>query len=75
VAVSVTPVNIAAMTGIAILGTTAFLIGAATSAQDAVTKAGTVAWTDATTHMPENTGDKDFDVIQVELKTNPAAAK
>jgi quercetin dioxygenase-like cupin family protein len=43
-------------------------------AQDAVTKAGTVAWTDATTHMPENTGDKDFEVIQVELKS-PAAAK
>src|ERR1700737_102038 len=43
--------------------------------QDAVTKAGTVVWTDATTHMPENTGDKDFEVIQVELKTNPAAAK
>jgi quercetin dioxygenase-like cupin family protein len=127
--------RIAVMTGLAILGTTALLIGAATSAQDAakadpkhykvvlendqvrvlritygpheksvmhshppgvvvyltdargkftmpggktqdaVTKAGTVVWTDATTHMPENTGDKDFEVIQVELKTNPAATK
>jgi quercetin dioxygenase-like cupin family protein len=127
--------RISAMAGLAILGTAAFLIGAATSAQDAakvdpkhykvvlendqvrvlritygpheksvmhshppgvvvylsdahgkftlpggktqdaVTKAGTVAWTDATTHMPENTGDKEFEVIQVELKTNPAAAK
>jgi hypothetical protein len=28
-----------------------------------------------TTHMPPNTGDKDFDLIQVELETNPAAAK
>jgi quercetin dioxygenase-like cupin family protein len=125
--------RISAMAGLAILGTAAFLIGAATSAQDAakvdskhyqvvlendqvrvlritygpheksvmhshppgvvvyltdargkftlpggktqdaVTKAGTVAWTDATTHMPENTGDKDFEVIQVELKANPAA--
>ena len=127
--------RIAVMTGLAILGTTAFLLGAATNAQDAtkvdpkhykvllendqvrvlritygpheksvmhshppgvvvyltdargrftmpggkaqdaVTKAGTVVWTDATTHMPENTGDKDFEVIQVELKTNPAAAR
>jgi quercetin dioxygenase-like cupin family protein len=127
--------RIAVMTGLAVLGTAAFLIGAATSAQDAakvdpkhykvvlendqvrvlritygpheksvmhshppgvvvyltdargrftmpggktqdaVTKAGTVVWTDATSHLPENTGDKDFEVIQVELKTNPAAAK
>lgn len=43
--------------------------------QDAVTKAGTVVWTDGTTHMPENTGDKAFEVIQVELKTKSAAAK
>lgn len=39
--------------------------------QDAVTKAGTVVWSDPTTHMPENTGDKEFEVIQVELKTHP----
>jgi quercetin dioxygenase-like cupin family protein len=43
--------------------------------EDTVTKAGTVVWTDPTTHMPENTSDKAFEVIQVELKTNPAAPK
>jgi uncharacterized protein (TIGR02246 family) len=31
-------------------------------------KAGTVNWTDATTHNPENLGDKPFEVIQIELK-------
>ena len=36
--------------------------------QDMQTKAGTVSWTDATTHNPENLGDKPFEVIQVELK-------
>lgn len=36
--------------------------------QDMQMKAGTVAWTDATTHNPENLGDKPFEVIQVELK-------
>jgi len=38
-------------------------------------KAGTVQWTDPTVHLPENTGSKAFEVIQVELKTKPAAAK
>ena len=43
--------------------------------QDVAQKAGTVAWSAATTHLPENAGDKAFEVIQVELKTRPAAAK
>jgi hypothetical protein len=36
--------------------------------QDMQTKAGTVSWTDATIHSPENLGDTPFQVIQVELK-------
>ncbi len=43
--------------------------------QDAPMKAGTVQWADPTTHLPENLGDKGFEVIQVELKVKPAAAK
>jgi len=43
--------------------------------QDVVFKAGTVEWSDATTHLPENLGDKGFEVIQVELKTKKPAAK
>lgn len=31
-------------------------------------KAGTAMWHDAFTHLPENTGDKAFEVIVVELK-------
>jgi len=38
-------------------------------------KAGTVQWEEPTTHLPENTGDKGFELIQVELKTKPAATK
>src|SRR3984893_16025785 len=34
--------------------------------QDAPMKAGTVQWADPTTHLPENLGDKGFEVIQVE---------
>ena len=40
--------------------------------QDVVAKAGTVQWSEPTTHLPENLGDKGFEVIQVELKTKPA---
>lgn len=36
--------------------------------EDRQVKAGTVGWSDATTHQPENLGDKPFQVIQVELK-------
>jgi quercetin dioxygenase-like cupin family protein len=43
--------------------------------QDLVPKAGTVQWSAPSTHLPENLGDKGFEVIQVELKTKPAAAK
>jgi quercetin dioxygenase-like cupin family protein len=43
--------------------------------QDVVLKAGKVQWSEPTTHLPENLGDKGFDVIQVELKGNPAVAK
>jgi quercetin dioxygenase-like cupin family protein len=42
---------------------------------DGTAKAGTVMWMDATSHMPENLGDKGFEVIQVELKAKPAPAK
>jgi len=43
--------------------------------QDVSIKAGTVQWSEPTTHQPENVGDKEFEVIQVELKGKPAAAK
>lgn len=42
---------------------------------DANFKPGTVQWSDATVHQPENTGSKGFEVIQVELKAKPAATK
>lgn len=35
---------------------------------DRQVKAGTVAWTDATVHNPENLGDKPFEVIHIDLK-------
>ena len=31
-------------------------------------ESGKVVWTDETTHQPENTGDKPFEVIQIEMK-------
>ena len=37
--------------------------------QDTKVKAGQVIWTSESTHQPENTGDKSFEVIQVEMKT------
>jgi quercetin dioxygenase-like cupin family protein len=43
--------------------------GGATKA--AVAKAGSVVWVDSTVHLPENTGDKPFEVIEVELKSKP----
>jgi quercetin dioxygenase-like cupin family protein len=43
--------------------------------QDAPVKAGAVQWTDAGEHLPENVGDKSFELILVELKTTKAAAK
>jgi quercetin dioxygenase-like cupin family protein len=38
-------------------------------------KAGDARWTPAITHLPENAGDKPFEVILVELKSKPAAKK
>jgi quercetin dioxygenase-like cupin family protein len=31
-------------------------------------KKGLVIWTDATTHLPENTGNEPFELIQIEMK-------
>jgi len=41
--------------------------------QDFNRKAGDVLWDDAKSHLPENTGDKAFDVVVVELKSTPSA--
>jgi quercetin dioxygenase-like cupin family protein len=41
---------------------------------DSVVKAGTVQFTPAGKHLPENVGDKPFEVVLVELK-KPAAGK
>jgi quercetin dioxygenase-like cupin family protein len=41
--------------------------------QDGSGKAGTVVWADPVTHQPENTSDKAFDVIQIELKPKGTA--
>ena len=38
-------------------------------------KAGSVQWEGSTKHLPENLGDKPFELIQVELKEKPAIAK
>jgi quercetin dioxygenase-like cupin family protein len=43
--------------------------------RDAPVKAGAVQWDGPSTHLPENVGDKPFEVIVVELKNKPAAAK
>jgi quercetin dioxygenase-like cupin family protein len=36
--------------------------------QDFNSKAGDVAWNDGGAHLPENTGDKAYDIVLVELK-------
>jgi quercetin dioxygenase-like cupin family protein len=41
--------------------------------EDFNTKGGDVTWNNATVHQPENTGDKAWDVVVVELKGKPAA--
>jgi quercetin dioxygenase-like cupin family protein len=38
-------------------------------------KAGMVQWEAGVKHLPENTGDKPFELILVELKGKPVAAK
>ena len=43
--------------------------------QDVPVKAGTTQWDPGGKHLPENTGDKAFEVVLVELKSQPAAAK
>lgn len=40
--------------------------------QDADSKAGTAMWNTATTHLPENVGDKPLEVMVIELKGEPA---
>ena|ERR1041385_2419891 len=37
--------------------------------------AGTAMWHDAVTHLPENTGDKPFEVVVIELKGHHKATK
>jgi quercetin dioxygenase-like cupin family protein len=37
--------------------------------QDIKVEAGQVIWSPESTHQPENTGDKTFEVIQIEMKT------
>lgn len=41
--------------------------------EDFNAKAGDAIWNEAKAHLPENTGDKAFDVVVVELKSKPAA--
>jgi quercetin dioxygenase-like cupin family protein len=43
--------------------------------QDAQMKAGTTMWDAGGKHLPENVGDKPFELILVELKGKPAAEK
>lgn len=43
--------------------------------QDAPMKAGSVQWDGGGKHLPENTGDKPFELILVELKSKTSAAK
>jgi quercetin dioxygenase-like cupin family protein len=44
-------------------------------AQEVPIKAGAVQWDGGGKHLPENTGDKPFALILVELKRKPATAK
>jgi len=43
--------------------------------QDAPVKAGAVQWDGGGKHLPENVGDKAFELVLVELKGKPATAK
>ena len=45
------------------------------STQDAAMEAGTTQWDPGGKHLPENTGDKPFELIVVELKGKAEAAK
>lgn len=55
-------------------GHTKFTMSDGKTTEDQV-KAGQVRWTEAGSHNPENMGDKPFELILVELKGKPAAAK
>jgi hypothetical protein len=41
----------------------------------ATAKAGAVQWEDAVKHLPENLGDKPFELIQAELKGRKGSAQ
>ena len=43
--------------------------------QDVPVKAGTSQWEGGGKHLPENTGDKPFELVLVELKSKPATTK
>jgi quercetin dioxygenase-like cupin family protein len=43
--------------------------------QDTPMKAGSTQWAAGGKHLPENTGDKPFELVLVELKGKPTAAK
>ena len=43
--------------------------------QDTPAKGGTTMWTPAGKHLPENTGDKPFELVLVEMKTKTPGAK
>jgi quercetin dioxygenase-like cupin family protein len=43
--------------------------------QEAPVKAGSVQWSEAGKHLPENVGERPFEVILVELKTEGSPAK
>ena len=43
--------------------------------ENITSKAGEARWTPAITHLPENAGDKPFELILVELKSKPVAKK
>ena len=43
--------------------------------QAAMAKAGGIQWDGGGKHLPENMGDKPFELVLVELKSKPATAK
>ena len=43
--------------------------------QDVTLKAGATQWDGGGKHLPENIGDKPFELVVVELKSKPATAK
>jgi len=43
--------------------------------ENVTSKAGEARWTPTITHLPENAGDKPFELILVELKSKPVAKR